>query len=101
MQRLLALVRAIQSHDPYLQAHQLELLMMIASNSGISVGDLAELLGVSVSSASRSLVKLGYTRNGLVRLREDPEDRRKKRVELSRKGTQLLESLIGIVEKGH
>lgn len=62
------------------------------------VSDLAETFGVSVPSMSRAvdgLVKAGHATRV-----EDPDDRRARRVEITAKGKQLVDTLVLVRQAG-
>ncbi len=58
----------------------------------VSVKELADLLGLSLPAASRTVE--GLLRRGYIERREDAEDRRVKRVRLSASGSELAVALI-------
>lgn len=69
---------------------QTKTLLLLASEGdqhSLTVGDAAELLGVSLSCASRSVD--GLVSAGLVERSEDPEDRRVRRLSLTPEGDEL------------
>lgn len=69
------------------QAKTLLLLAAEDSEQPLTVGEAAELLGVSMSCASRSVD--GLAGAGLVERSEDPEDRRVRRLRLTPAGEDL------------
>lgn len=62
------------------------------------VGDLAERFGVSLPSMSRAVD--GLVRSELATRVEDPDDRRVRRVEITAKGKELVETLITVRKAG-
>lgn len=62
------------------------------------VGDLAEALGVSVPSMSRAVDAL--VKEKLVTRLEDPDDRRVRRVAITAKGKQLVDTLLVVRQAG-
>ncbi len=62
------------------------------------VSDLAETFGVSVPSMSRAVDSL--VRERLVTRVEDPEDRRVRRVEITAKGKELVDTLLVVRQAG-
>lgn len=62
------------------------------------VGDLAETLGVSVPSMSRAVDVLVKAR--LATRVEDPDDRRARRVEITAKGKQLVDTMVFVRQAG-
>ncbi|TMK41969.1 MAG: MarR family transcriptional regulator [Actinobacteria bacterium] len=75
--------------------------MLDASEGELAVGELAELLGLSLGATSRNVEQL--VRRGYLERREDEHDRRMKRVGLSDSGRELVarlerERLAGLEE---
>jgi DNA-binding MarR family transcriptional regulator len=62
------------------------------------VGDLAETFGVSVPSMSRAVDAL--VKKGLATRVEDPDDRRARRVAITPKGKQLVDTLVLVRQAG-
>jgi DNA-binding MarR family transcriptional regulator len=62
------------------------------------VGDLAETFGVSVPSMSRAVDAL--VKDGLATRVEDPDDRRARRIAITAKGKQLVETLVVVRQAG-
>jgi DNA-binding MarR family transcriptional regulator len=62
------------------------------------VGDLAEHFGVSVPSMSRAVD--GLVKKGLATRVEDPDDRRARRVAITAKGKDLVETLVTVRQTG-
>lgn len=62
------------------------------------VSDLAETFGVSVPSMSRAVDAL--VKEGLATRVEDPEDRRARRVAITRKGEELVRTLLLVRQAG-
>jgi DNA-binding MarR family transcriptional regulator len=62
------------------------------------VGDLAEHFGVSVPSMSRAVD--GLVKKGLATRIEDPDDRRARRVAITAKGKDLVETLVTVRQTG-
>lgn len=89
-------LREIDADFTVLQAH---MLVLIADQPGIGVGEAAEKLGVPTSTASRIASLLGKFgsrgREGLmlVTIEEKAEDRRVKLLTLTNKGERVVEKL--------
>src|ERR1700710_395571 len=62
------------------------------------VGDLAETLGVSVPSMSRAVD--GLVKKRLATRVEDPDDRRVRQVRITRRGKELVETLVAVRQTG-
>jgi len=80
---------------PYgLNAPQFWVLVGVAERRGTALGELADRLRLDAPTASRLVA--GLTRKGLVRSGNDPADRRRRRIELTAKGTALAERMLPI-----
>lgn len=96
-------LEAFRTLDPDLPIQYALSFMTIARNEGISIGELAERLGIAQSSASRNVAALsrwhsfGKAGLDLVQAQEDPRERRRKIVTLTDKGRAFLEELRAIV----
>jgi DNA-binding MarR family transcriptional regulator len=62
------------------------------------LGELAETFGVSVPSMSRAVD--GLVKKKLVTRLEDPDDRRVRRVAITARGTQLVDTLLVVRQAG-
>ncbi len=71
---------------------QLRVLVLAATRPGLSATDLAEALGVHVSSASRTVDRLVAA--GLVDRRESTEDRRRLDLTPTPEGSRLLDEVM-------
>ena len=71
---------------------QLMSLSIVAGNEGIRLADLAERLGVTPSTAVRSIDRL--TAAKLVRRRENPDDRREVRLTVTKRGSESLDRAL-------
>ena len=96
-------LEAFRTLDPDLPIQYALSFLTIAQNEGISVGELAERLGIAQSSASRNVAALsrwhsfGKAGLDLVQAQEDPRERRRKIVTLTDRGRAFLDTLRGIV----
>lgn len=96
-------LEAFRTLDPDLPIQYALSFMTIARNEGISIGELAERLGIAQSSASRNVAALsrwhsfGKAGLDLVQAQEDPRERRRKIVTLTDKGREFLDALRAIV----
>ncbi|MBK3773651.1 MarR family winged helix-turn-helix transcriptional regulator [Azospirillum aestuarii] len=97
-------LEAFRKLDPDLPIQYALSFMTIARNEGISIGELAERLGIAQSSASRNVAALsrwhsfGKAGLDLVQAQEDPRERRRKIVTLTDTGRAFLEELRAIVK---
>lgn len=71
---------------------QLKILFALRINGGSGVQDLAHLMGVSPATMTGIVDRLVTA--GYVTRREDPHDRRVRRVELSADGNELLDTIV-------
>jgi DNA-binding MarR family transcriptional regulator len=89
--------------DPDMPIQYALSFLTIAQNEGLSMGDLAQRLGIAQSSASRNIAALsrwhsfGKAGHDLVEALEDPRERRRKIVSLTAKGHQLVAGLRALV----
>lgn len=97
------MLEAFRKLDPDLPIQYALSFMTIAQNEGISIGELADRLGIAQSSASRNVAALsrwhsfGKAGLDLVQAQEDPRERRRKIVTLTDQGRAFLEELHAIV----
>ena len=70
---------------------QFWMLLAVADMSGCSLGELARRQRIDPPAASRIVAAL--VRRGLVRFELDPGDRRRSRLSLSRRGSELVRKL--------
>ncbi|GGF32889.1 hypothetical protein GCM10011611_43830 [Aliidongia dinghuensis] len=89
--------------DPDLPIQYALSFLTIAQREGMSMGELAQHLGIAQSSASRNIAALskwhsfGKAGHDLVEAHEDPRERRRKLVKLTPKGQRLVEILQAIM----
>lgn len=76
----------------------LELGGLGGSTTPWGVGDLAEHFGVSVPSMSRAVD--GLVKKGMATRVEDPEDRRARRVAITAKGQDLVQTIVTVRQTG-
>lgn len=89
--------------DPDLPIQYALSFLTIAQHEGMSMGELAQHLGIAQSSASRNIAALskwhsfGKAGHDLVEAHEDPRERRRKLVQLTPKGQRLVKILEAIM----
>ncbi len=89
--------------DPDMPIQYALSFLTIAQNEGLSMGDLAQRLGIAQSSASRNIAALskwhsfGKAGHDLVEAHEDPRERRRKIVNLTARGHHLIAVLRALV----
>lgn len=97
-----ACIEEMRKIDPEMQAHTINIFVMVCMNPGITMKDLGNRLGVSQATMSRNIAALGkvhrLNRPGydLLQAEEDPVERRRKIVNLTAKGKRVKESLEAI-----
>lgn len=95
-QQRLAHVFAFNRSDPLLAANltmpQLKVLWVLAINGSASGHDLGDAIGVSLATISGIVDRL--CAQELVTRREDPRDRRVRRIELTPSGQELVDSIM-------
>lgn len=77
---------------------QVKALVRVADGEEPTVGELADLLGLSLPATSRATD--GLARRGLVDRREDPADRRARRLALTDEGRAVLDRLAAARREG-
>jgi DNA-binding MarR family transcriptional regulator len=87
--------------DPLFSSHltlsQFKILMLLARHGNVSGGELAGLLGVGLAALSGMVDRL--VQQDLVMRTEDVHDRRVRRIGLSRKGSELIGSILNAGEE--
>jgi DNA-binding MarR family transcriptional regulator len=79
--------------DLQLTLPQLRTVFLIAHNQTSSVMQISQQLGIGEPTASHLIDKL--VQAGLIQRSDDPQDRRRARVQLSPDGENLIERLLG------
>src|ERR1700761_2752142 len=96
-------LEAFRRFDPDMPIQYALSFLTIAQHEGMSMGELAQHLGIAQSSASRNIAALskwhsfGKAGHDLVEAHEDPRERRRKLVQLTPKGRRLIAMLKAIV----
>jgi len=81
--------RILDAHEVPIQAAQFTYLAAIDRLGPLTVGEIAEAVGVTQPGATRTLAQL--SEEGLVDLASAADDQRRKRVTLTRQGKRLVE----------
>ncbi|MEM7444597.1 MAG: MarR family winged helix-turn-helix transcriptional regulator [Pseudomonadota bacterium] len=104
--RLMRAMEVFRELDPDMPIQYALSFLTLARNPGLSIRDLSERLGIAQSSASRNVAALSewhsFRKPGhnLVQAKEDPRERRRKIVSLTRKGKALLVRLEAVMDGG-
>jgi DNA-binding MarR family transcriptional regulator len=102
MQALWGLAHALEARSKWMHRHlgitgpQRLLLRVIGETPGCSPGEAARMLSLNPGTVSR--LAAGLERAGLVKRREDRNDGRRQRLELTRRGEELNRDHRGTVE---
>lgn len=102
LSKFYACIEEMRKIDPEMQAHTINIFVMVCMNPGITMKDLGNRLGVSQATMSRNIAALGkvhrLNRPGydLLQAEEDPIERRRKVVNLTAKGKRVKESLEAV-----
>jgi DNA-binding MarR family transcriptional regulator len=99
---LLRLTRLVTeaTDNPDLPVSHLRMLLLVARQPGLTVGEYVRESGLSLSGVSRALVQMSEVRRqadrgpGLVKVTVNAYNRRQKNVTLTEKGQRLLESVV-------
>lgn len=100
---VIRVLEAFRRFDPDMPIQYALSFLTIAQNEGLSMGDLAQRLGIAQSSASRNIAALsrwhsfGKEGHDLVEALEDPRERRRKIVSLTPRGHRLIATLRALV----
>jgi DNA-binding MarR family transcriptional regulator len=95
-QERMAHLFAMDRSNPLLSVNltmpQLKILLVLSLRGGASGQDLTSVMGVSLATITGIVDRLAA--QGLVGRREDPRDRRVRRIELTAKGAELVERVM-------
>ncbi|GAB3210249.1 MarR family winged helix-turn-helix transcriptional regulator [Marinactinospora thermotolerans] len=81
-----------------LTIQQLKALVLLAVDGEMAAHELARGIGVSVATLTGIVDRM--VARGLVHRREDPDDRRVRRIGLTGKGQELIDELWNVGERG-
>jgi DNA-binding MarR family transcriptional regulator len=81
--------RILDAHEVPIQAAQFPFLTAVDRLGPLTVGELAEAVGMTQPGATRALAQLAE--EGLVEITSASDDQRRKRVTLTRQGKRLVE----------
>lgn len=84
--------RSVAEVEDVVTLPQLRVLVMIASHGPQNLGEVAQTLGVHPSNATRTCERLVVA--GLLLRRDDPDDRRYLRLDLTAAGRRLVEGVM-------
>jgi DNA-binding MarR family transcriptional regulator len=92
LQHLFAYDRSDPLFSSHLTLSQLKILMLLSRHGTVSGGELARLLGVGAATLSGMIDRL--VGQDLVARTEDAQDRRVRRIGLTRTGDELISGII-------
>ncbi|MEV7226723.1 MULTISPECIES: MarR family transcriptional regulator [Polymorphospora] len=92
LQHQLAYDRSHPLFDSNLTVPQLKVLLVLSLEGSASGQDLGRIMGVSLATVTGIVDRL--VGHDLVARREDPNDRRVRRIELTAAGTRLIDGII-------
>lgn len=104
--KIIALGRVLDEFrflNPNMPVAQIQAFLMVALDTGPSMSDISTATGTKNSTTSRHLLELGPSRLdddgafGLVERRVDPQDERRARYLLTRKGKRLVAAVVSIL----
>jgi DNA-binding MarR family transcriptional regulator len=98
MKKLQTILEALIEIDPEFPIQWVTVFAEIATEEGISLKDVSERTGISMSVMSRTIGALSNARRmgkpyGLVTVKSAKDDRRRKELFLSARGKKLMERL--------
>jgi len=98
LKKLQSMLQELTAIDPEFPLQWTIVLIEIAFDEGVSLKDVAERTGISMSVMSRTIGALSNSRRmgkpyGLVNVRSAKDDRRRKELFLTAKGKKLAEKL--------
>lgn len=101
-----AILQEFRKLDPEIPLQTASAFMLVASRPGVSMDEIGRTLNMSQASVSRNVAALSVMQkkdkpgHGLVQAKEDPEDRRRKLVDLTEKGTVIASRVAALVGSG-
>lgn len=98
LQKLSNALEVLAQIDPEFPLQWAIVFLVIAENEGVSLKDVSEVTGISMSVMSRTIGALSNARRmgkpyGIILVKMAKDDRRRKELFLSAKGRKLLEKL--------
>jgi DNA-binding MarR family transcriptional regulator len=99
--RLLRIVEELRKLDPEMPMQAAGVLLLLAKEPGTTQIELLARAGVSKSSVNRIFARLSDRPGGLglLSMKEDPEDLRRKITNLTSRGKLVITSLERIIEE--
>ena len=101
--KVASFIEEFRKINPLMQAQQMIVFLLAASNPDITVTEIAASAGISTSAAGRHVAALGKSYKAglpgydIITTVPDASDARIKRVRLSPKGQRIMASLEGLL----
>lgn len=89
--------RGLGESDPFMSPAQLRILEFLQAVPGASLSELSERLEITNATASSHVDRL--VKRGLAERVEDPDERRRVVLTLTKEGTKVLESMRTVLRK--
>lgn len=102
---MLEFLEEFRNLDPDMPIQYATSFLYICRYEGLSIKELMDLIGLVQSSTSRNVAALAEWQKfekpglGLITTVEDPKDRRKKIIELSSKGKEVIGKLQAVMDR--
>lgn len=102
--KLYKAIEEIRKIDPEMQAHTINIFLIVCITPNVTMKALGERLGVANATMSRNIAALGKTHRlnrpgyDLCVAEEDPVERRRKVVNLTAKGKRVRDAVLEIME---
>jgi DNA-binding MarR family transcriptional regulator len=102
--RLMRVLEAVRQHDMHISVAQLQILIYVGEHPDCTIMEAAEAVNLPTSTASRHIAELGrgISRNSpgleLIESSENPDNRRERLVQLTRKGGMLLNTITQLLK---
>lgn len=100
-----SLIELFRSVSPEMPSQMIQAFLIVCRAEGCSINDVADRLGMPKSSASRNISalskvhRLGKPGFDLLDTRDDPMDRRVKKIHLTPAGKALKARIIDLLEE--
>lgn len=104
LNKVSAVIRLLRSLNSEMQLQQVDVLMIVAQNPGVTVNDIQKKAGLSQSAASRNILALSEWRKAgepgfnLVESVRDPREPRRSLVFLKPAGKAFITKLVRSIE---
>lgn len=103
MDALFQAVEAFRTFDPEMQAQVMGTFLLVAKRPGISIGGIAQALGMSLPAISRAVATMSRVRSpgqsgyDLIETEQNPDNRRERLCTLTPKGERFASTLASLL----